>query len=179
MPSPDCAAGEVVLLFTRTRTLHSLAVRLFTGSPWSHVEFIDGTNVIGALPGGVAVDSLRKRLAEVSAYQIVRVPCAEPLRVLTACYSQLGKPYDFLGILGLVTRRRRWQKASSWFCSELVSWCFAAVGQPLFREEQVWRVTPQHLWMLQFPEPTRESAAARSLALALLSTDNRTSELNP
>lgn len=172
--------GEVVLLFSRTRTLHSLAVRLFTGSPWSHVEFIDGRNVIGALPGGVALDSLQRRLESVSAFQVVRVPCPEPRRILAACYGQLGKPYDFLGILGLVTRRRRWQQATSWFCSELVSWCFAAAGRPLFRDNQVWRVTPQHLWMLKFPDSLPESVTgALPLATLLSTTENQTSEYNP
>jgi len=170
--------GEIKLLFSRTRTLHSLAVRLFTGSPWSHVEFIDGEGVIGALPGGVRLTPLTERLAEVSAFQIVRVPCPEPRRVLTACYTQYGKPYDFAGIVGLVTRARNWQDRDSWFCSELVSWCFDAAGWPLFRKDLVWRITPQHLWMLEFPWG-RESEVLTPAMRALLSSDVLTSELNP
>ncbi|SER35792.1 MULTISPECIES: YiiX/YebB-like N1pC/P60 family cysteine hydrolase [Pseudomonas] len=152
---------SVVLLYSRTATPHSLAIRLFNGSPWSHVEFVDGPNVIGALPGGVRIDKLEDRLRSVSSYAFVRVPCPDARRVLTMAYTQLGKPYDFLGILGLVTRFRDWSTDDKWFCSELVAWCFSQAQWPLFREDQIWRLTPLHLWMQAHPTVTSESVRRR------------------
>lgn len=59
--------------------------------------------------------------------------------------DQVGKPYDWLGVLRFISRRpeRRWQ--DSWFCSELVFACFQAGGIDLLRDIQPWKVSPTHI----------------------------------
>lgn len=143
--------GTVKILFTRRRLPVSLLIRAFTWSQWSHVEIIDGQDLIGAeMMKGVTVTRLSHRLEISSRAAVVEVPCANPQAVIDAIRSQLGKKYDFLGLLGLVTRQRNWQQATDWFCSELVAWAFDAGGAPLFRADSAYRITPQHIWLLPF-----------------------------
>lgn len=144
--------GAVRVLFSRRRLPGSLAIRLVTWSQWSHVEIIDGDQVIGAnMVGGVSLTPLRERLEVSSRVALVDFPCADPAAVIAAARSQLGKGYDYLGLLGILARQRNWQSTEDWFCSELVAWAFAEAGYPLFRVELGSRIVPQHLWMLHAP----------------------------
>lgn len=127
-----------------------------TWSAWSHVDLIDETSgkpvLIGAVaPHGVAVESLEHRLSLASRAAVVEFPVADVAAVIDAARSQMAKPYDWLGCAGIALRNRDWQQTDSWFCSELVAWAFAAGKSPLFREDEVARITPQHLWMLANP----------------------------
>lgn len=140
------------VLFSRRALPGSLLIRTFTWSAWSHVEILDGDDLIGAdMWHGVSVTKLAKRLEKSSRVAIVEFPCDDPASVIAAARSEMGRSYDFLGLLGIVTHQRDWQSRENWFCSELVAWAFAAGGSPLFRSELVSRVTPQHLWMLAAP----------------------------
>lgn len=67
--------------------------------------------------------------------------------MLAAASSQLGKPYDWWGILGL-SLRRDWQDPSNWWCSEYALWIFARGGVPLLRSFAIHRGTPEDLWKL-------------------------------
>ncbi|SNT08035.1 hypothetical protein [Pseudomonas segetis] len=148
--------NKIRLLFTRRHHLGSLAIRTLTWSAWSHVDLIDETSgvpvLIGAVaPHGVVIESLENRLSLASRAAVVEFPVADALAVIDAARRQLEKPYDWLGCAGIALRNRDWQQADSWFCSELVAWAFAAGKSPLFREDEVARITPQHLWMLAHP----------------------------
>ena len=101
--------------------------------------------------GGVSLTPLRKRLEVSSMVAVVDFPCADPAAVIAAARSQLGKGYDYFGLLGILARQRNWQSTEDWFCSELVAWAFAEAGYPLFRVELGSRIVPQHLWMLHAP----------------------------
>lgn len=139
-------ASAVRVVFTRRRSLGSLLLRTFLWSAWSHCAIIDGDKVIEAAAfGGVRVRPLGELLGEASGFAILSVPAANPATVIAAARSQVGKPYDLAGVLG-IGLRRRWQDADSWFCSELVAWAFAAGGTPLFRVE-AWRITPRDLFI--------------------------------
>jgi hypothetical protein len=140
------------VMFSRRALPVSLLIRGVTWSSWSHVEILDGDELIGAeMLTGVSVTKLADRLKQFSRAAIVEFPCADPAAVIAAARSEIGRGYDYLGLLGIVTHQRDWQSRDSWFCSELVAWAFAAGGSPLFRSELVHRVTPQHLWMLAAP----------------------------
>lgn len=93
---------------------------------------------------GVRVRPLADLLAASSKHRIVEMP-GDPYKVITAARSQIGKPYDWLGVLG-IGLHRNWQADDSWFCSELVAWAFEAAGSPLFRAPH-WRITPQDLFL--------------------------------
>ena len=141
--------NTVTLVFTRKHTIGSLLLRAFLWSGCSHVAIVDGEDVIEAAAGaGVCRRPLADMLAESSWYELVDVPVSSARAVTTAAASQVGKPYDWLGVLGIGVRRR-WQDADSWFCSELVAWAFREAGHPLFRAD-AWRITPRDLY-IQLP----------------------------
>lgn len=146
----------VRLLFTRRHHPGSLAIRLGTWSAWSHVDLVDDRGpepvLIGAVaPSGVVAIPMRERLAQARRAALVEFQVRDREGVLDAAVSQLGKSYDWSGVAGIALRERDWQEPDSWFCSELIAWAFGAAGQPLFRADEVSRVTPQHLWMLANP----------------------------
>lgn len=73
----------------------------------------------------------------------------DPDALLAAARTQLGKPYDVFGALG-VGFRRNWQETDRWFCSELIAYAFQESGHPLFRPESLYRISPEDLWTLPF-----------------------------
>jgi len=127
----------------------SWAIRAGSWSRWSHVAIIDGNSIIEAIAlHGVVRTPLAERQAADPRWSISALPCSDPSAVIAAARGQLGKPYDYTGVLG-IGFHRNWQAPDSWFCSELVAWAFEQGGSPLFRPHATHRVTPQDLWMLQ------------------------------
>lgn len=141
--------SAVRVIFSRRRGIGSLILRTFLWSSWSHCAIIDGNEVIeAAMLHGVRVRSLDEFISDASQWEVVRIPCADPAAVIEAARGQVGKPYDWLGALGIAARRR-WQLAGSWFCSELVAWAFATAGTPLFRTD-AWRITPRDIYIRNY-----------------------------
>lgn len=140
---------KTIRLFFSTRVSpFSALIRLATWSSWSHVALVDGDSVIESVAlHGTRRLSLIDAKANASRWSIVDIPCDDPMAVIFAAGSQLGKPYDYWAVLGLGLRRN-WQDDEAWFCSELIAWAFAQAGHPLFRQDALRRVTPEHLWML-------------------------------
>lgn len=137
----------------------SWLIRAGSWSKWSHVAIIDGDDVIEAIAlHGVVTTPLATRQAEDRSWQVVTLPCADPQAVIAAARSQIGKPYDYTGVLG-IGLHRDWQESDAWFCSELVAWSFEQGGSPLFRAGASKRVTPQDVWMAP---PAEEFAPAAS-----------------
>lgn len=127
----------------------SWLIRAGSWSKWSHVAIVDGTSIIEAIAiDGVVRTPLAKRQQQDPSWWISSLPCANPSAVINAAATQIGKPYDYTGVLG-VGLHRDWQQSDRWFCSELVAWAFSQGGSPLFRHHANRRVTPQDLWMIQ------------------------------
>lgn len=139
----------VPLLFSTSNKLGSLIIRANTWGKWSHVAGIDEerNEVIEAVWPRVRVMPLDKWLAAHPRHVVSYMPAANPRAVIETARSQIGKPYDLWGALGLGLHRD-WQEPDAWWCSELWGWAFAEGGTPLFRGESMHRVTPEHLWML-------------------------------
>lgn len=121
-------------IYLRRRNLGSLILRTGMWSSWSHCGIV--------LPGGMVI--------EAAAFHGVRMrPLAEVLADASAhafAMAQVGKPYDWLGAIGLAVHRD-WERDDAWFCSELVEAAAAAGGRRRF-VNQPRRVTPQHSWMV-------------------------------
>lgn len=136
------------LQFSARRSPSSAAIRYFTWSPYSHVDFIlpDGTLLGARASRGVALYSPTEG-ASPSRVATFGVPAADDVAddILQLVHSQLGKPYDWGGVFGIASRSRRWQQTDAWFCSELVDWAFGNAGAPLLRTTSSWRVTPRDL----------------------------------
>ena len=135
------------VLFCTSKLPGAAIIRAVTWSDWSHVALIDGEEVIEATWPAVRVVPLADVLAKHSRFAVADIPCQDPAAVIAAARSQIGKPYDLTALFGMLARRD-WQEADAWFCSELTAWAFQQGGSPLFRPEALYRITPQHLWMI-------------------------------
>ena len=137
----------IQLLYTRSHHLSSAAIRLATWGDFSHVAQIDGPKVIESVfRDGVREDSLDNAIARASRWAIVEYRHRNPAAMIAAARSQIGKPYDMTGALGLGVHRD-WQQDDAWWCSELVPWAAAQAGEAWFMPQAMHRITPQHLWM--------------------------------
>lgn len=139
----------VELLFSTTRNPLSTLIRLATWSRWSHVALVVNRDFVVEADAreGVRERPFMEALSRSKEAALSALSCTRPEAVIAAAMSQIGKPFDYRGALGLGLHRD-WQNNDRWFCSELIAWSFAASGAPLFRAEAAHRVTPQHLWML-------------------------------
>lgn len=135
------------LLFCRSHHPGSYLIRVATWSQWSHVALVDGDMVIEAVWPQVQLSPLSDVVARYTSHAFTDLSCRFPKQALAAALNQVGKPYDLTALVGMAMRRN-WQEDDSWFCSELVAWAFSQGGTDLFRVDKLWRVTPQHLWML-------------------------------
>lgn len=136
------------VIFSRRHHPGSVLLRTALWSPWSHCGIIVGDSVIEArADGGVVRTPLHEFQAHASRWAIVQFP-ANDNAGYAAC-AEVGKPYDFAGVAG-IGLHRRWSDADKWFCSELVAYALKRGGLALFREDEN-RITPQHLWMLNYP----------------------------
>jgi uncharacterized protein YycO len=130
----------ITLQFSTGAGPASWLVRRFTWSPYSHVDLVlpDGRLLGARGDGGVAIREPELFLT------VTRFTVDAPECVIDAALEQLGKPYDWSAIAGIVTRRN-WQQPDRWFCSELVAWAFESAGRPLLRAQGTHRITPRDL----------------------------------
>lgn len=104
----------------------SLTSRLIRWRTWSDVSHTSaflpgGEEVIEAWGGGVARRSWREGHTLGTKIAVYRVPCTIDQRreFYDFMHAQIGKRYDYTGILGFITRARSECK-EKWFCSEVV-----------------------------------------------------------
>lgn len=144
----------VTLRFSGGRGIEATLVKAATWSWCSHVDFVlpDG-RLLGAVPGrGVCIREVEFDDVRVELYGVERPRLVYHEMALQFAHTQVGRPYDWAGVLGW-GMRRDWQEADSWFCSELVAWSFEKAGFPLLRANEVWRITPRDLLMSPFLIP--------------------------
>lgn len=131
------------VIFTRSPTPISWAIRAFTWSQWSHVGVVsaDGRFVFEAKGrDGVVmtpIEQFKKRAFE---WHQTTIPCENRAAAYRFYRSQLGKPYDVTGVFSIALRRD-WQESDAWFCSEFVA---APLG--LFRRQSIRHITPECIW---------------------------------
>jgi uncharacterized protein YycO len=136
----------VTIYLSASNTVGSYLIRFFTWSRWSHVFIADGDDAIEAhWRHGVRRKPLKSLLEDVSRYAKVEVSTGADEAVLEAVRAQIGKPYDYSAILGFLFRRD-WQKETAWECAELVAFGFDRAGKPVFRSEDMSRITPGDWW---------------------------------
>lgn len=101
-------------------------VAVATNAPLSHAVVLDKERgeVIEAIGGGVKVTPLAKLLRESHRLQLIRPEGWTPAlgaEAVKRARTQVGKKYDFLGVVGA-------PKGDRWYCSELVAW---SMGVPV------------------------------------------------
>ena len=143
----------VYAVFCNSRLPLSPIIRAVTRGRWSHIALLCDANTVLEATGahGVTKTPLDKLIARSTEYCIVEIPVPAGTfpKLVAAGQTQLGKKYDWWGILGL-SLNRDWQDEADWWCSEYVAWMFEKVSVPLIRADAVHRVTPEDLWKLPF-----------------------------
>lgn len=124
-------------------------VQIGTWSWCSHVDFVlpDG-KLLGAVPdGGVSIRDWTP------AQRIERYQVDAPADVFRTAASQIGKPYDWKGVIGLAFHRD-WQDEGQWWCSEFVEWALERHDAGLVHSGHLHRVTPAQLLLsVRLSEP--------------------------
>jgi uncharacterized protein YycO len=112
------------VVLVRANTLSSLLIRARLWENWSHAAvLLQNGEVIDATfkAGGVRRRKLEDVLKHASAFKIIDLPVTDPVAAMTFLHAQIGKPYDWRGIMGWITSDRDWRDSSAWFCFELVA----------------------------------------------------------
>lgn len=139
----------IVLQFSAAPTLGSWAIRWYTRSDYSHVDFVlpDG-RLLGALFGqGVCIHEPRTDYIRADRFTV-----DAPVAVLNAALSHVGAGYDYAAFLGFVSKED-WHRRSRFICSEFVEHSFAEAGYPLLRSTTEWRLAPEHLLLSPYLTP--------------------------
>lgn len=134
---------RIEVIYGKNRQPLGYLIRFFTWSRWQHIGIVVGDMVIEAtIDRGVIETPLSVFKKRYRKTHTGYIPCKSCSEALSLARQELGKPYDFRAIFGLVFRRS-WESRTRWFCSELV-----AHTTQIFREDRVSRVTPEHCFKL-------------------------------
>jgi uncharacterized protein YycO len=132
----------------RGKSWISRAIRLFNWSDYSHVAWLDerAGGVYEAWPYHVRrVANLGTQHTPGTVIDLFST-CAtrDQLDVVRAFLtSQIGKPYDFRGVINFLRRRDQSPASQArWFCSELVFAAYAAAGIQLLSRIPAHKVYP-------------------------------------
>lgn len=149
----------IVVRFSANHLPLSWAIRARTWSKYSHVDFVveDG-KYLGAIPfGGVCYHEHRYPTED---YFVLEVSEKQRLDIMDFAHSQVGKPYDFMGIFGFAINRK-WQDDDKWFCSEYISGAIQPVIK-LFNEE-AFRISPRDVSIHHLFKKVTKDEAIRAL----------------
>lgn len=138
----------VYLRFSSSKTFASWLVSMWTGDWPSHVEFVIDDNEYLGSDIDVGVQKVTDKYYENNTfkkieYYKISVTKDQHEHIYQIANSQLGKGYDTWALIGNLFSRN-WQKSNSWFCSELISYCFQIAGKPLVNKKTN-RITPGDL----------------------------------
>jgi cell wall-associated NlpC family hydrolase len=169
----DLQPGDILL--SADPGLASAGIRLFTTSPVSHASiYVGDGEVAEALRGGVRLRSMERVLREESVIAAFRHPALDEARALELrrfAREQVGKPYDYLGVMlhapfalqrrvcelpgvpsllreaclsTLATLQLLHGGDDRFFCSQFVLESYRAVGLPITRARPHW-VSPEDI----------------------------------
>lgn len=127
----------VTLIYRRSLTLGSFLIRLSSWfGPYSHVAAITpgGDYVVEASIHGVRKIPLEKFEKSSSNFKIVQVYCPHPDKFYSFLNDQIGKPYDWGAIAGIIARED-WDSDTKWYCSELIEAALKYAGRDRFRKD--------------------------------------------
>ena len=139
---------SITIRFVTEQDPISKAIRDVTWAPFSHVEFVldDGSTLGAHASGGVKIRPID--YAVFSNEERYRVAVTDEQKAVIVAYAlaQVGKPYDFGDILGILVHRD-WRKDDRWICSELVAACFEKAMPLLHAADHVNRISPRDVYL--------------------------------
>ena len=122
------------------------AIKAFTWSQISHVEFVFQDGYLGAVaPDGVKLRPFDYTKPKKEWFGTVECTDEQAAKIKGFARAQIGKPYDYLQILGIVLHKDGGNNYS-WFCSELVFASFANAGILLLDRDPQDRITPYDIF---------------------------------
>lgn len=147
-----------ILLF-KGRGVVSQLIRWQTNGQYSHaaIQLGDG-RIIEAWhkPAEVRVRPPLKDWSNVEAYSVEGMTADQWQVAVEFLDKQLGKKYDFGGVLRFVTRWRK-EKDDKWFCSELVFQAVKEAGVDLLSRIQCSQVSPTVLSFSPLLQPAKRN----------------------
>lgn len=149
------------LFFTTSHSIISWVIKERTWGKYSHVEIITKPisephgkmEVISADAMGVVCRDIREEERE--HYSILTYPemtDMERENVVKFCFSQIGKPYDFIGLASFLLYKEM-QQEDRWFCSELAYVAYKQAGIRLQRRVKQDFVSPRDLFLSPLLKP--------------------------
>lgn len=132
------------LIFAADGDPLSKIIRAVTSCRWHHVGVVFDDYVIESRFAGVVKTSLAEFKAR-GDFAVVDCDIKDEPKALQFALDQLGKKYDFAGLISFPFRAR-WQDPARWYCSELVAAIACEGGSPLVRTD-LNGVSPRDLWV--------------------------------
>jgi hypothetical protein len=164
------------LFFTTSDSIFSWIVRQRTWGRFSHVQIITGVKEAEPLgPAGtkndhpvvsvISADSNGVYWRDVDEeewlhYSILTYPQMtekERQDVCKFCFSQIGKPYDFMGLASFLLYKE-FQNDDRWFCSELAYVAYKQAGIRLQRRVKKDFISPRDLYISPLLKPVAGNA---------------------
>jgi len=152
------------LFFTTSGSFFSWAIRRRTWGKFSHVQIITRITeqgkieVVSADSNGVWCRDAREE--ELEYFAVLTCPeITEEQRknVLEFCFSQIGKPYDFVGLASFLLYKEL-QDDDRWFCSELAYIAYKQAGIRLQRRVKQDFISPRDLYISPLLKPIAGNA---------------------
>lgn len=139
-----------IIFATRRKYIPAMLLRIFTLSKFSHMAVLldDNTVIEAAAFKGVVRGSFENFTKIYDRVIIQDLPLPNEEAAISFLLEQIGKPYDWTAIFGIVFRNGKWTDPDSWFCSELVEAAVKAGGLDRFKED-ISRIIPQYCWVLK------------------------------
>ena len=140
----DDTYQPAILLFKGKGTV-SRAIRWWTFSEYSHAAILmpDGKIIESWQGKGVQIKELTD-WSNVDVFYVKGMTEAQWDIAIHFAKSQLGKPYDYIGITNFITRATPAENFR-WFCSELVFAACLKAGVSLLKRIRSGRAAPAHL----------------------------------
>lgn len=142
--------AEAYILASKGKSLPSKIIRWWQfGYPYTHIayvlELMEDPYVIEAWKGEVRKGFFSAHHTKGTEFAIfsVEVLPSQKEAIEGFLLEQIGKKYDWLGILGFPFRSKNLQDPDRWFCSELVFYAFKQAGVGLLRDTHPSEVSPR------------------------------------
>lgn len=134
-------AKKMTLFFGAGTSWRSRIIQFITGSRWSHVAVVEGSEAIEAAGGAqVRVTPVGFLQTKYRDHEFRSIPGDA-----TKAKELIGRDYDSKGILAFIFKWVR-QDQEKWFCSELV-----AHASDLFSDDIAHKITPEDLYRVSKP----------------------------
>ncbi len=139
--------NTAIIAFEKGNSFSAKVIKYITKSKYSHCELIIDNKWISSDPkvGGAYVNDLRP-LTDKYDYITVYVDGATKRKALGFANNQVGKKYDWCGVLCTHLFKIDRENNDKWFCSELVCTLLQKMENPQVKGAKPADLTPQDLY---------------------------------